>query len=975
MSVTDVRPEFQGTLHSLSLRVYGDGGNPDDQYVFTESFGDVATAVEVTDDGGDDWINASAVRSNSTVDLGAKTFTIDGRDGTIADWTRIENVVTGDGADTITGDSGVNKIEAGRGDDTVNASAGSDVIDGGAGTDTVHYTGSRDDYALAFNTTDRTVQVTHSYQAGGQTVTDIDTLSGVEVLVFDDAVLSLATDFGNQAPTVKTQILSSPLLVGDDGNFQIDVPDDAFEDESGTGLSYAATLDDGSQIPTWMTIDPVTGQLSGEPPEGQTGRYKVLLKAIDEFGAEAEQTLEIVVGDNQSPTVDQAKVIQLQEDATSPTPLLINAPTDPENETITITVTGVPSGGVVRKGSGDEATLSLNDVITVSELTDLVFEPSTHFYGSGGVFSYTVTDAGGASSSSQISFLVDAVNDAPVFGVANGNYNIVYSGTEVVTDISVPVPTDVEDSVSTVTVTGLPVYGVVTVDGTAVAVGDTIAVSDLSSMKHTIDQTVKGPIGDIVLQASDSVGLTTTWTANLFVNGAAGVSQGSSSGETLYGSTDADTIFGFGGDDIIVANQGNDTIFGGSGNDIILGGLGDDTIDGGGGSDRLEGGDGFDVLKGGPGDDTYVINDADAVVETLDRGAGGFDTVLTSISWSAQANIEAIEATGTADINLSGNGLNNVLVGNSGHNVLSGGEGSDILDAGAGNDTLDGGLGRDRMVGGLGNDTYVVDSGSDIVVEDVGSGTDTVLASASYVLSANVENLTLTGTGDIAGGGNALDNIITGNSGNNLLNGGAGADTMIGGDGDDTYVVSSSSDVIIDTSGTDTVRSSIDYTLADGLENGRLLGIRDLELVGNSAVNELIGNYGDNVIDGLGGADVLTGGFGGDGFVASVNDGTYDTITDFSSGIDLVMVDAVAFGLFDINTLQGFTKGGLESSDLAYLDDNGLSGSIDAQFIYDTRTQVLSVDADGSSGSGAAEAIFAFAGTVSLNYDDIYVLV
>lgn len=137
----------------------------------------------------------------------------------------------------------------------------------------------------------------------------------------------------------------------------------------------------------------------------------------------------------------------------------------------------------------------------------------------------------------------------------------------------------------------------------------------------------------------------------------------------------------------------------------------------------------------------------------------------------------------------------------------------------------------------------------------------------------------------------------------------------------------------------------------------------------------MIGNYGDNVIDGLGGADVLTGGFGGDGFVASVNDGTYDTITDFSSGIDLVMVDAVAFGLFDINTLQGFTKGVLESSDLAYLDDNGLSGSIDAQFIYDTRTQVLSVDADGSSGSGAAEAIFAFAGTVSLNYDDIYVLV
>ena len=62
------------------------------------------------------------------------------------------------------------------------------------------------------------------------------------------------------------------------------------------------------------------------------------------------------------------------------------------------------------------------------------------------------------------------------------------------------------------------------------------------------------------------------------------------------------------------------------------------------------------------------------------------------------------------------------------------------------------------MIGGLGNDIYFVDTGLDIVIEAAGGGTDTVNASLSHDLEAEVENLILTGTANINGTGNALAN-------------------------------------------------------------------------------------------------------------------------------------------------------------------------------------------------------------------------
>ncbi|RBB91798.1 hypothetical protein C3E98_045835, partial [Pseudomonas sp. MWU13-2625] len=97
----------------------------------------------------------------------------------------------------------------------------------------------------------------------------------------------------------------------------------------------------------------------------------------------------------------------------------------------------------------------------------------------------------------------------------------------------------------------------------------------------------------------------------------------------------------------------------------------------------------------------------------------------------------------------------------------------------SGNNILDGGAGADTLIGGAGNDTYIVDNAGDVIIETstLASEIDSVQASVSYVLGANLENITLTGTGNTFAVGNSLNNVLTGNDGNNVLDGGAGLDT------------------------------------------------------------------------------------------------------------------------------------------------------------------------------------------------------
>ena len=355
----------------------------------------------------------------------------------------------------------------------------------------------------------------------------------------------------------------------------------------------------------------------------------------------------------------------------------------------------------------------------------------------------------------------------------------------------------------------------------------------------------------------------------------------------------------------ITGNAADNVLYGLAGADILFGGAGNDTLDGGVGADRMTGGVGNDIY--------YVDNIGDVVIENSGEGT---DTVRAAISYVLTANLESLELL-TGALNGTGNDLANTITGNAADNVLYGLAGADVLNGGAGNDTLDGGLGVDKMVGGLGNDLYYVDNVGDLVVENANEGLDTVRATVTHTLAANVENLEML-TGAVFGYGNDLANTITGNAADNIIDGKAGADKMIGGLGNDIYYVDNAGDSVVEAAGggVDTVRSGITYTLGANVENLELLWAGSSWGTGNELDNVITGNAGANTLSGLAGndtliggagvdtliggagADILSGGDGADTFVFnSVSDsvlGKADLITDLTNDdyIDLRQIDA-----------------------------------------------------------------------------------
>ncbi|NRT56148.1 calcium-binding protein [Sphaerotilus uruguayifluvii] len=393
----------------------------------------------------------------------------------------------------------------------------------------------------------------------------------------------------------------------------------------------------------------------------------------------------------------------------------------------------------------------------------------------------------------------------------------------------------------------------------------------------------------------------------------------------LRGNAGANRIEGLAGADTLDGGAGSDTLIGGSGDDLYrvdaagdvvveAAGEGQDTVeaavswqlsagieelvltgsarDGSGNAlanritgnaqaNRLDGGSGADTLVGGAGDDTYVVDQAGDQIVELD--GEGSDTVLASISLTLGATLENLTLLGSAALDATGNAAANRLDGNAAAN------------------RIDGGAGADTMAGGGGDDVYRVDDADDRIVELAGGGNDLVIASRSWTLADQIEQLQLEGDAARDGTGNTLANRIEGNAQANLLDGGSGDDTLLGGDGNDTllggagndlmsggtgndvYRVGSAGDrtVELDGQGTDRVEAALSWTLGESIEELVLLGSSAIDATGNALGNRLEGNAADNRLDGGAGNDTMIGGAGWDTYIV---DSGGDQIVELAGG-------------------------------------------------------------------------------------------
>ncbi|MFD0915013.1 LamG-like jellyroll fold domain-containing protein [Pseudahrensia aquimaris] len=377
--------------------------------------------------------------------------------------------------------------------------------------------------------------------------------------------------------------------------------------------------------------------------------------------------------------------------------------------------------------------------------------------------------------------------------------------------------------------------------------------------------------------------------------------------ETFIGSRTAD--------DMLKAGTGVARFYGDGGNDYLMGGLKADLLYGGDDDDVLDGGANADRLDGGSGHDTASYVSAAAGV-TVNMGNAALNS--GDAAGDIFVSIEAIAGSSHAD-DLTGDANDNVLMG------------------GAGRDHFHSSGGADTFHGESGNDTYFISNIHDRIIEAADEGYDIVRTSvSSFTLSANVERLIFTDTGDHVGRGNDLDNILNGNAGRDrfVIDAG-GEDTFSGGNGMDTFDARSSDvgvriylnnqDLNASAAAGDffaSIETFIGSSTADdilkaGVGRARFSGSGgDDRLSGGNNSDYLRGDEGDDDLRGGNGADTLLGGTGNDDlrggkgfdqfrFVEA--DFGADTIHDYESGDQLRFFSSVADAFSDFTLTNNGT--------------------------------------------------------------------
>jgi Ca2+-binding RTX toxin-like protein len=381
---------------------------------------------------------------------------------------------------------------------------------------------------------------------------------------------------------------------------------------------------------------------------------------------------------------------------------------DPEGDALTVTAQSVTTA------QGGQVDIAANG--------DFTYTPASGYAGADS-FSYTLNDAYGATATGEVDITLQATDHPPV--ATDDNFATVYSqpvyGNVLAndTDPDNDTLTVVQSSVTTqngetisISADGnfayTPPVDFLGTDSFAYTVTDGHGLTSSAMVTLSVaapDGAIIGTSGDDNLNGTSHpdtlLGLAGNdrlegGSNNDLIYGGSGdddLKGGSGDDYSLYGETGNDTLEGGSGNDALYGGDGNDILTGGSGsdnldggngddyldggsdNDMMFGGAGNDTLIGGSGDDYIDGGSGADMTTGGSGNDTYIVdNIGDTVSE---NGGSGTDTVQSNVSFTLTDGVENLTLTGFADLNGTGNTLDNLLIANTGNDTLAGAGGND----------------------------------------------------------------------------------------------------------------------------------------------------------------------------------------------------------------------------------------------------------------------------------------------------------
>jgi len=674
----------------------------------------------------------------------------------------------------------------------------------------------------------------------------------------------------------------------------------------GDTLTYTATLAAGSSLPAWLTFDAATQSFSGTPPNG-TGTLDISVVATDSGGLTATSTFQLdLTSLNAAPTVNNDDVVV---DAATPQTILSMASllandTDPD------------AGDILSMISFDAVTAQGN-AVTQDANANLVLNIGNRYQSLGAgqtatdIFSYTIADAAGATSTATVTMTINGVNDAP----AAANFLQDQTATQDAAFVwSIPANTfadfDAGDSLSyaasladssglpswltfnnaTGTFSGTPGnadVGNLNIKVTATDNGGLSAsstfnlgvanVNDAPVLATQIaDQLVaQGTQFNLMLPADiftdqDSIhGDSLTYSASLAdgtvlpawltFDAKTGMLSGTAEMGDLgvmpvriiaidTGGLSATGLFNLTVANFITGTLYNDTINGTAGLDYIQAGNGNDVVNAGDGDDLIIGGAGADMLAGGLDDDTFLISGTNTAYDRF-QGDAGYDVIHGS---AGDDTIRVNYYTGASTVEKIDGGL--------GTNVIAGTQYNDTIDlSGTGLvniANIDGGLGNDVITGSAGNDLIIGGAGSDVLAGGIGD--DTFLVSGSDTaydrFQGDAGYDVIQGS---AGDDTIRVNYYTGASTVEMIDGGAGFNTIAGTQYNDT----------IDLSGTELVNTA-------NIDGG----------LGNDVIT---GSAGNDLIFGGAGSDVLAGGAGDDAFLVSGTNTAYDRFQG-DAGYDVI---------------------------------------------------------------------------------------